>query len=325
MSFIPNNIFLHIGIIVVAFYLLARTADLLVEGAVGVAYRLNVPKMVIGILLVGFMTTVPEFTVSMISAVQGQPGIAFGNGVGSVIADSFALALGILFAPRPISVDKRVLRTTGLFLIGADVAILFLSLSGTIGRGAGILLLGILVGYLAFMLIAERRESKNAATNDGVDDLLKPAPLAIQLLRFFAGVAGILVASEFLVNSAEFVATFAGVPQAVIGLTLIAIGTSIPEIATAITAARKGHGDLALGDILGADILNIVWVIGAAATAHPLVVGTKVTSFSLPAMIIVVLITLGFARMGYRLERWKGIVLVVIYAVYLALTIFLFR
>jgi cation:H+ antiporter len=250
--------------------------------------------------------------------------------VGSVIADSLALALGILFAPVPISVNKRVLRTTGLFLIFVDVVILVLSLNGTVGRGAGIFLLALLVAYLAFMLIAEQRQRKNETasdeiSNDEVEEFLKPAPLAIQLLRFFAGVAGILVASEFLVNSAEFVATFAGVPQAVIGLTLIAIGTSIPEIATAITAARKGHGDLALGDILGADILNIVWIIGGAATVHPLYVGRKVTGFSIPAMIIIVLVTLAFARMGYRLEKWKGIVLVVMYAIYIALTIFLFR
>lgn len=324
MSFIPNNIYLHIAIILVSFYLLARTADLLVEGAVGVAYRLKVPKIVIGVLLVGFMTTVPEFSVSMISAVQGHPGIAFGNGVGSVIADSLALALGILCARSPIPVDRRVLRNAGLFLIGVDVVVFFLSLGGAVSRASGILLLGILVVYLAFMFYSERRHNKNESPGSGAEEYLKPAPLSVQFLRFFAGAAGILIVSDFLVNSAEFIATFAGVPQAVIGLTLIAVGTSIPEIATAITAARKGHGELALGDILGADILNIVWIIGGAATVHPLVVGTKVTRFSLPAMIVIVLVTLGFARMGYRLQRWKGLVLVAMYAAYLALTIILF-
>lgn len=325
MSFLPNNIFLHAAIIAVSFYLLSLTADLLVEGAVGIAFQLKVPKMVIGILLVGFMTTVPEFAVSMISAVQGNPGIAFGNGIGSVIADSLALALGILFAAHPISVNPRVLRKAGLFLIGVDIVIFFLSLNGSVGRGGGILLLCLLVVYLGFMFISERRQRGNDSSAPEAEEYLKPASFSVQILRFLVGVIGILIVSEFLVNSAEFVATYVGVPQAVIGLTLIAIGTSIPEIATAITAARKGHGDLALGDILGADILNIVWIIGAAATVHPLFVGRKVTLFSLPAMIVIILTTLGLARMGYRLQRWKGIVLVVLYAIYLALTIILFR
>lgn len=325
MSFLPNNIFLHAAIIIVSFYLLSRTADLLVEGAVGIAFQLKVPKMVIGILLVGFMTTVPEFSVSMISATQGNPGIAFGNGIGSVIADSLALALGILFARRPIRVNPRVLRNAGLFLIGVDIVIFFLSLNGSVGRESGILLLCLLVVYLGFMFISERREHGNDASAPEAEEHLKPASLPVQILRFVVGIAGILIASDFLVNSAEFVAVYVGVPQAVIGLTLIAIGTSIPEIATAITAARKGHGDLAVGDILGADILNIVWIIGAAATVHPLFVGRKVTLFSLPAMIIIVFTTLGLARMGYRLQRWKGIVLVLLYAIYFALTIILFR
>ena len=331
MSFIPDNIFIHLAIVVVCFYILAKAADQLVEGAVGVAYTLRIPKIIVGIVLVGFMTTAPEFTVSMISAAQGQPEIALGNAVGSVIVDdALALALGIVVAPVAIAVDSKVLRTTGLFLIGIDLIAFLLSLDGTVGRLEGIILLALLAGYLAVVVIIEMRrrrarkekEAEEAPTE--ADEYYKPAPLSRQLIRFVVGIVGVLIASEFLVNSAEFIARFLGVPPVVIGLTLVAIGTSIPEIATSIVAARKGHGDLAFGDILGADILNILWIVGASATVNPLSVGTKVTLFSFPAMIVVVLTMLIFARTGYRFHRWKGFVLIGMYLAYLTATIVLF-
>ncbi|HUX21631.1 MAG TPA: calcium/sodium antiporter [Spirochaetia bacterium] len=328
MGFIPDNIFIHIAIVVVCFYILAKAADQLVEGAVGVAYSLNIPKIIVGIVLVGFMTTAPEFTVSMISAAQGAPEIALGNAVGSVIVDdALALALGIIVAPVAIAVDSRVLRTTGLFLIAIDLVAFLLSLDGTVGRGEGIVLLILLAGYLATVVIVEMRRRRARRADDEsmeADEFYKPATLGRQLRRFVVGIVGVLVASEFLVNSAQFIARFLGIPPVVIGLTLVAIGTSIPEIATSIIAARKGHGDLAFGDILGADILNILWIVGASATVNPLSVGRKVTLFSFPAMIVVVGTMLLFARMGHRFQRWKGIVLIIMYLVYLTVTIVLF-
>jgi cation:H+ antiporter len=328
MGFIPDNIFVHLAILVVCFYLLAKAADQLVEGAVGVAYGLNIPKIIVGIVLVGFMTTAPEFAVSMISAIQGAPEIALGNAVGSVIVDdAVALALGILVAPVAIAVDSRVLRTTGLFLIGIDLIAFLLSLDGTVGRGEGIVLLVLLAGYLAVVVFVEmrrRRARKVDAKPTEADEFYKPASLRRQIGRFGVGIVGVLVASEFLVNSAQFIASFLGIPPVIIGLTLVAIGTSIPEIATSIIAARKGHGDLAFGDILGADILNILWIVGASATVNPLSVGRKVTLFSFPAMIVVVGTMLLFASMGHRFQRWKGIVLIIMYFVYLTVTIVLF-
>ena len=329
MGFIPDNIFVHLAIVAACFYILSKAADQLVEGAVGVAYSLKIPKIIVGLILVGFMTTAPEFTVSIISAAQGEPEIALGNAVGSVIVDdALALGLGIIVAPVAIVVNSRILRTTGLFLIGIDVTTFLLSLDGTVGRLEGIVLLLLLVTYLAVVVAVETRRRK---THPGAVEIPTEAEkryletsLGSRLGRFAIGLVGVLVASDFLVNSAEDIARFFGVPSVVIGLTLVAIGTSIPEIATAIVAARKGHGDLAFGDILGADILNILWIIGASATVNPLSVGRKVTLFSFPAMIIVVVTMLIFARMGYRFERWKGIVLVAMYVAYLSVTVVLF-
>ncbi len=325
MGFVPDNIYVHLGIVVACFVLLAKSADILVEGAVGIAYGLRIPKIIVGIVLVGFMTTAPEFTVSVISAIQGQPEIALGNAVGSVIVDdALALALGILVAPTAIAVDSRVLRSTGLFLVGIDILAFGLSFNGSVDRWEGIVLLVVLAGYLATVVIYEGRHRRANRAEGEADEYYEPASVGRQVGRFILGIAGVLVASEFLVNSAQFIAHFFGVTPAVIGLTLVAIGTSIPEIATCIVAARKGHGDLAFGDILGADILNILWIVGASATVNPLNVGTKVIFFSFPVMIVIVLTMLIFARMGYRFERWKGVVLVLMYLGYLTLTVILF-
>lgn len=325
MSFIPDNVFVHLAVVAVCFFILAKSADVLVEGAVGIARVLGVPKIIVGIVLVGFMTTAPEFTVSVISSLQGQPEIALGNAVGSVIVDDgLALALGIVVAPAAIRVDSRVLRTTGLFLVGIDLLAFALAFNGTVGRLEGAVLLLVLVGYLVVVVVREGRRRRSKNDREEADEYHKPASLAGQLGKFSLGIVGVLIASEFLVNSAQFIARFFGVPPVVIGLTLVAIGTSIPEIATNIVAARKGHGDLALGDILGADILNILWIVGTSAVLKPLSVGRKVILFSFPAMLIVVVSMLIFARIRYRLDRWKGIVLILMYLGYLTATVILF-
>ena len=144
------------------------------------------------------------------------------------------------------------------------------------------------------------------------------------MLRLLGGVAGIVVASELLVESATFVARVVGASEAIIGLTIIAVGTSLPEIATNISAGRRGHGDLALGNILGADILNLLWIIGASALANPIRVDRSVVFYSFPWMLVIVGTMLLLCRIGYRLPRWKGVVLVGLYLIYLVMTIVVF-
>jgi len=336
MNFIPDNIIIHFIVLAASFFLLSKSADFLVDGAVGVAAKLNVPKMIIGIILVGFATTAPEFSVSVLSALKGHPEIALGNAVGSVIADdALALALGIIVAPVALKVDSRVLKRAGIFLICIDIFAFVLAANGIISRLEGIVLMAILAGYLGIIVISEKRRRSAAKRVDRnsdtaeqeleeVDEHIKPGKLGVQFLRFGIGVAGVLLASEFLVDSSLFVARFFGVPEVIIGLTMIAVGTSIPEIATCVVAARKGHGDIAVGDIIGADILNILWIVGAAATANPIAVGKNIMFFAFPVMIFVVLLMLVFARMGYRLQKWKGFVLLGVYILYIGATVFFF-
>ena len=326
MGFLPDSIVLHAAVLIASFFVITKSADFLVDGAVSIAYRLKIPKIVIGIVLVGFATTAPEFTVSVIASARGEPQFALGNAIGSVIVDdAVALALAIVVAPVAISVDSRVLRRAGFFLIVADVVAFLLSINGVLARWEGAILIAILVAYLSVVVVQEKKRRLNAEaaeTDQTLAEHLKGTPSG-QLLRFLGGVAGVVLASEFLLDSAKFIAYYLGAPKTVIGLTIIAIGTSLPEIMTCILASRKGHGDLAVGDILGADILNILWIIGTAAVVNPIRVHTTIIMFSYPSMIVIVATMLLFMRMGYRLERWKGFVLFGLYAVFLALAFFL--
>jgi len=326
MGVIPEeSLLLNLIVIGIAFVILSKSADFLVDGAVAIAYELRVPKIIIGIVLVGFATTTPEFTVSLISSLEGFPEIALGNAVGSVIADNaFALALGIIVAPAAISVHSRTLTIYGFFLLAVSVLTFVLILNGVISRGEGLLLLMLMVGYLAFMFLDEKKRRRNSLDDhisEEIDEHRKPGSLMQQIARFLIGIVGIVIASRFLVDSAVNTAKIFRVSEAVIGLTIVAIGTSLPEIATCIVASRKGHGDLAFGDILGANLLNLLWIIGAAATARPIIVSQKVIFFSFPSMLFFVVLLLVFARTGFKLERWKGVVLFGCYLVYTALAI----
>lgn len=329
MHIIPDSLFFHFLSLLVSFLILAKSADFLVDGAVGIASVLKIPKMVIGVILVGFATTAPEFTVSLLSAIRGFPEIALGNALGSVIVDdALALALGIVVAPTAIRVEKKSLRWFGIFLISIDILSFLLSLNGIINRLEGLLLLSILVIYLFVVFHVERKRRKAGVAEDEEDGSLeeytKSGGLLKQALRFLLGVGGVVLASQFLIDSSIFIAGFFGASKAFIGLTVVAIGTSLPEIATCITAARKGHGDLAFGDIIGADILNVLWIIGAASLANPIDVEPDMILFAFPWMLFVVATMLSFAWWGYKLQRWKGFVLIAIYFVYLGLSLFQF-
>ena len=342
MQLLPDNLAVNLVVIVVAFGVLAYCADFLVDGAVGIAHRLRVPKIVIGIVLVGFATTSPELTVSLLAALRGHPELALGNAIGSVIVDdAVALGLGIMVAPVAIAVDSKVLKTTGLFLAAVAVVSFVLAANGTVSRLEGVALLAIHLAYLTAVLVVEGRRRRARAQDAGGGDASgedasgedaggeaeeqgKPGGLGVQALRLLGGVVGIVVASELLVESATFVARVVGASEAIIGLTIIAVGTSLPEIATSISAGRRGHGDLALGNILGADILNLLWIIGASALANPIRVDTSVVFYSFPWMLLIVGTMLLLCRIGYRLPRWKGVVLVSLYLIYLVMTIVVF-
>ncbi len=326
----PESLTINLIALAICFIILTKSADYLVDGAVGIAVKLDIPKMIIGIVLVGFGTTTPEFIVSMIAALRGESEIALGNAVGSVNVDSLALAFGILAAPAVIKVPKGILKTAGVFLIVIDVIAYIMCLNNKLGRGEGIVLVSLLVGYIIVLFISEsRRKSKEEKhleeeAGEEIADHVKPGGLSMQFLLFGIGLGGVLFSSKYLVDGACNVATIFGLSKVIIGMTLVAIGTSLPEIATCIIAARKGHGDLAFGDIIGADILNILWIAGGAAIASPMELKPKTVMFMFPSMLIIVILTLGLAAMGYKLQKWKGWTIIAVFTIYMGLLFYFF-
>jgi cation:H+ antiporter len=324
----PDNIFVNAGFLILCFFVIAKTADWLVDGAVGMASILNIPKIIIGIILVSFATTMPEFTVSFLSSLIGRNKIALGNAVGSVIADNtLALALGILVAPQVIKVPQRLLKGIGLFLIAVSFITFGMSILGNdITRLEGIILIALLVIYLTALVLYQKKHRQKiiAEMNEEIKEHRHQGGLSKHLLLFAIGVIGVVVSSKILIESAVNIAYIVKVPEIFIGLTVIALGTSLPEVATCIVACKKGHGDIAFGDIIGANILNLLWIIGAASLAKPLIIARQEIVFMFPFMIFINVILLVFAAMGFKLSKWKGMVLMALYVVYLALTLAFF-
>jgi cation:H+ antiporter len=310
----------------VAFYLLAKCADLFVDSSVALAGKLNIPKLVIGIVLVSLATTAPELAVSLTSAIKGNPEMALGNAIGSVICDDgLALAFAGIFSVSVIPVLPKVLKTSGLFLLFIEVvSFVFVIGDNTLSRMEGGVLVFLFICYIGFLYRQHKRGELSDDELEAEAEDLKSSSMGKIIIVFVVGLLGIIVASEFIVTSATTIARSLSIPESVIALTLVAFGTSIPEVATCISAARKGHGDIAVGNIIGADIMNICWVAGASSLANNLVLGDKEIYFMFPSMFIIVGAMLLLLRKDYNLTRKKGFILLGLYIIYLASFIIFF-
>ena len=321
MEMLFENIFFNFFAMAAAFVFLFKSASFFVDSSVGIAETLRLPKMIVGIVLVGFATTAPEIAVSVQSAYLGYPELAFGNAIGSVICDDgVALALAAIVAPIAISIDKKILRTAGLFLVFIDILAYVLSLNGKISRMEGSVLVGLLIGYIIFVIYNEKRKRSIPDSGELINKETEDLPeykLKKYIMLFIAGLAGVIITSRVVVWSAVNIAEFYNVPEIIIGLTIVAIGTSLPEISTAVTAALKGEGEIAVGDIVGADILNILWIIGVSAVVRPIHLETRIVHFSFLWMFLIVGTMLISMRIGYKLRKSSGVILLVMYFVYI--------
>ena len=319
-------IYLNFAILIVSFIILFKCADLLVTGACGISEVLKIPKIVVGIVFVGLATTAPEFGVSVFSSALGHPEYALGNAVGSVIADdTLALGLAGIVAPAVILISCRVLKIVGAFLLGIDFIAYFLARNGTIGRAEGFFFIGLLILYFYILYRTRLFHSEEYSGDDRCDlagdGVSKWNKLKKPLLLFGIGIVGVVLASRYgVVYSALNITQYFNMSKIIVGATVIAIGTSLPEISTCITAALKGEGELAVGDILGADVLNILWIIGVSSIVRPIKVDLDIINFQFPFMILIVSVMLVSLLRGCRLGRKKGIILFILYGVYIFLT-----
>jgi len=301
-------------------FLLSKGADWMIDGAVGIALRTGLPKIVIGATILSLGTTAPEAFVSVMAAYMGDPGLALGNGVGSIIADT-GLIFGLTALVAAPPVNKWILNRTGWWQIGS--AILLTAMAGTavlispgqpiISRPMGALLLLLLGVYMVM--------TYNWAKSGSEEEEEIPSSLIITLLSLFGGLFLVIIASRLLIPAAGETARRLGVPEDVIAATMVAFGTSLPELTTAIAAIRKGHPEITIGNIVGADVLNVLFVIGAASMAVPLAIPPTFFHFHFPAMLLILILFRIFISMdrGGRFKRWQGGVLVLLYILYIVL------
>lgn len=317
----------------ISLYTLGKGADILVDEAVGISKRLGIPKAIIGATIVSLGTTLPEASVSVMAAVKGNPDLALGNAVGSIIVDT-GLIIGLAAMIKPIAVDYKSIKFQSWAQILSGALLVFLSLpaisGGVIHQWMGFMLIGLLTAYLIWSFkqskkalpVAGNAEDNDADEDEGDVDNEESQNVAWQFILMVLGIALIILSSKVLIPSVEVIATRIGIPQSIIAATLVAFGTSLPELTTAIKAVQRGHGDLAVGNIIGADILNVLFVVGAAAsfTSTGLVVPAGFYTLQFPTLLIV----LGLFRFmtlnkGKNISRMEGSFLLIAYGIYLVL------
>lgn len=293
--------------------LLVLGGDVLVRGAVALAARLGVSPLLVGLTVVGFGTSTPELVTSIDAALSGAPGIAVGNVIGSNIANVL-LILGVGAVIFPIAVSPAAFRRDGAAVVLASLAATAVLLIGTISRPAGLLLFA---GLAVYIFVAYRLER---AADGPVEETAPPAPAGAlwrPALLTLVGIAITIAGARMLVSSATTLALAWGVSEAVIGLTIVAVGTSLPELVTGIVAALRRQGDIAFGNVVGSNIYNLLGILGLTALVQPVAVPPEIASFDIWVMLAVTAAFALAAVTGWRISRREGALMLAAYAGYL--------
>lgn len=321
---------LYILLFIVGLVLLIKGGDWFVDGATGVAHRFHLPELLIGATIVSIGTTLPEVMVSATSAATGHGEIAYGNAIGSIICNT-ALVAAITIAIKPAKIERKSLIVPVIFFgIASTIYALVAYLTGYFARWVGIVLLCIFIAYVIIQILMIRKQPK-----EEVKELVeeneekKDSSILKEIFLIVIGAALIAIGADLLVDNGSLIAKEIGVPESVIALTFVALGTSLPELVTAITSLVKGHGSLSLGNIIGANLFNLILVSGVATTISPFIVPASKMVFGINSSLLIdipiVFIVMGLmlipALIRGKLSKWQGIVLLVIY---LAFTIFQF-
>jgi len=308
-------LYILVGVVVVLW-----GADRLTEGAVGVAERLHIPQLVIGLTIVAIGTSMPEFCVSFVSALKGTADLAVGNVVGSNIFNSL-LIVGITAMVAPMTILKNTVRLDIPFALLASIILAAFCYDGELTR----LDAGILFGlFVVFMFITlqhakkgkkeqgARSEKQEASSKEQGEEM----PVWKIVLLILVGLACLVLGSNVFVDGATKVATALGISDAVIGLTVVAMGTSIPELATSVVAARKGNSGIAIGNVLGSNVFNILLVIGLTGVISPMHI-QGITWIDLSMLILSMVLLLLFSYTKYTIARWEGVVLTTLFVGYI--------
>ncbi|PZP80820.1 MAG: sodium:calcium antiporter [Ectopseudomonas oleovorans] len=301
--------------------LLVAGAEVLVRGAAKLAAQFGIPPLIIGLTVVAFGTSAPETAVSVQAALDGSGDLAIGNVVGSNI-DNVLLILGLTALIAPLIVSRQLIRLDVPIMIGASLLTFGLAWDGSLSRLDGALLFAGVLAYTGFLIYSARKDKggddDEFAKEFGLDEAPKPYAWAINLGLIIAGLVLLVTGSNFLVEGAVTLARALGISELVIGLTVVAVGTSLPELATSILAAIKGERDIAVGNIVGSNIFNLLCVLGLASLVSPaaISVSPNALAFDFPVMIAVAVACLPIFFAGYRINRWEGLLFLAYYVAY---------
>jgi cation:H+ antiporter len=299
---------LDVVLIVVGVALVLFGADRLTEGASALARRMNVPEIIIGLTIVAAGTSAPELFVSLVSALKGTPDLAVGNVVGSNTMNAM-LIVGCAAMVAPMTISRSTVKKDIPFSVGASVLLILLAVDSFLGRVDGIILL---LGFAVFMAYT-LMQAKTGSTDEVQAET---SPVWKNIVYLVGGLLGLVLGSNLFVDSASSVAYALDISEGVVGLTVVAGGTSLPELATSVVAARKGQSAIAIGNVIGSNVFNILLILGLTATISPMEI-EGITTIDMAVMLISVALVWMFSFTRYTVERWEGAVLVGCYLVYL--------
>ncbi|MDI1246974.1 MAG: calcium/sodium antiporter [Rhodoferax sp.] len=292
--------------------------ELLVRGAVASAKSLGVSPLLIGLTLVGFGTSTPELVTSVLAALNGSPGIAVGNVVGSNIANILFI-LGLSAVIYPMAVNPKGFKRDAIMLTLAALACLGVVWYGSMGMLVGVVFIAVLLVYIAFVYEQEKRapaEVALVAEQRAEDARQGPGNMALSLTMAVAGIAITILGARFLVDGSITLAKGLGVSDTIIGLTIVAVGTSMPELVTSVMAALRKHSDVAYGNIVGSNIFNVLFILGSTAIIQPIDIPRQIATFDIWVMLAATGLLVYFAGTGAKLLRWEGWVFMTCYAAY---------
>lgn len=307
-----TNILLAIGILIVGFVLLMKGADFFVEGSSSIATRFHIPSLIIGLTIVAMGTSLPECAVSITASMDGNNALAVANAIGSNIFNLMVVC-GISALFVPIAVQTNTLKREFPFSILCAILLMVLGYFGmTLGRIDGIILLILFVGYIVYMIIS----AKKAMNTYQEEEEIKVIPIWQSILYIVGGAFAIKFGGDFVVDSASSIALSLGMSQNLVGLTIVALGTSLPELVTSMVAAKKGEVDMALGNVIGSNVFNILFVLGIASTISPIAfIFENIIDIIVLSVFSLIVLYFGFTK--HKIDKKEGIIMLLLYVGYL--------
>ena len=315
-SLASDNLWLNAVLIIAGIAVVIWGADRMTEGATRIAERLKVPQVVIGLTIVAFGTSMPEFCVSLVSALKNTADLAIGNVIGSNIFNTL-LIVGASALVAPITILKKTVRRDMAFSFIASLALmLMIVLTGEISRLSAALLFAGLIIFM-YTMIRDARKEKTETSAIPSEERVKEHPMLVSVGLVILGLVCLVAGSNVFVDNATAVAQSLGVSEAVIGLTIVAGGTSMPELATSVVAARKGQSGIAIGNVLGSNVMNILFILGVTGLISPMQVN-GITIVDLITLILSMLVLWLFSATKLTVERWEGGILLALFTGYMA-------